>query len=106
MAILVALSIRSVPLPKYSAPAACAVANFTLLNTGRSADKEYSGKIPMDSMISLKKHLEAAVKQEWSPAEPGEPALEAFHALLLAAGNAGHRAVPDLGPDLREQLTA
>jgi diguanylate cyclase (GGDEF)-like protein len=60
----------------------------------------------MDSMISLKKHLEAAVKQEWSPAEPGDPALEAFHALLLAAGSAGHRAVPDLGPDLRKQLTA
>jgi len=55
----------------------------------------------MDSMISLKKHLDG-----WSPAEPVDPALEAFHALLLAAGNAGHRAVPEMGPDLRQKLTA
>jgi hypothetical protein len=54
----------------------------------------------MDSMISLKKHLEGAGKQEPSPA------LEALHALLLAAGNAGHRAVPDLGPELPKKLRA
>jgi diguanylate cyclase (GGDEF)-like protein len=51
----------------------------------------------MDSMISLK--LEA-----WSPGGTANPALEAFHALLLAAGNAGQRAVPDLGQDLRNKL--
>ena len=63
----------------------------------------------MDSMISLKKHLEGAVKPERSaadPGDPGDPALQAFHTLLLAAANAGHRAVPDLGPGLRKQLTA
>ena len=40
----------------------------------------------MDSMISLKKHLDG-----WSPAASGDAALEAFRALLLAAGSAGQR---------------
>jgi diguanylate cyclase (GGDEF)-like protein len=60
----------------------------------------------MDSMISLKKHLERAVKPGWSPPDARDAALDAFHALLVAAGNAGYRAVPDLGPDLRSKLTA
>ena len=55
-------------------------------------------------MISLKKHLEGWSPE--SPEQPGDPALEAFRALLLAAGNAAPQAVPDMGPDLRKKLTA
>jgi diguanylate cyclase len=55
----------------------------------------------MDSMISLKKHIEG-----WQEILPDDPALGACRALLVAAGKAGHRAVPDLGSGLEKKLAA
>jgi len=54
----------------------------------------------MDSMISLKKHIE-----NWHDTVPDDSAIEACRAILLAAGKSGDRAVPDLRPNLEQKLT-
>jgi diguanylate cyclase (GGDEF)-like protein len=54
----------------------------------------------MDSMISLKKHIES-----WQETLPDDPALCAYRALLGAAGKAGRRAVPEIGLNLEQKLT-
>jgi diguanylate cyclase (GGDEF)-like protein len=54
----------------------------------------------MDSITSLKKHMD-----NWSEAPPDDSALQACRIILLAAGRSGHRAVPDLGPNLERTLS-
>lgn len=54
----------------------------------------------MDSMISLKKHIDS-----WSDALPDDLALQVCRVLLLAAGKSGDRAVPGMVTNLEQKLT-
>jgi diguanylate cyclase (GGDEF)-like protein len=54
----------------------------------------------MDSMISLKKHIDS-----WGDALPDDLAFQACRVLLLAAGKSGDHAVPGLGANLEQKLT-
>jgi diguanylate cyclase len=53
----------------------------------------------MNSIISLKKHME-----DWQTPSLEDAAIHAYRALMLAAGKAGHRAVPELGPSLEQKM--
>ena len=53
----------------------------------------------MESMISLRKHIE-----DWQEVLPDDPALSVCRILLLAAGKAARRAVPELGCNLEKKL--
>jgi diguanylate cyclase (GGDEF)-like protein len=53
----------------------------------------------MNSMISLKKHIDG-----WNDTAP-DPSLNAYRSLLLAIGKLSYRAEPDLGRDLERKLS-
>ncbi|HEY3827224.1 MAG TPA: GGDEF domain-containing protein [Bryobacteraceae bacterium] len=58
-------------------------------------------------MISLRKHIENYRGQPFqSETAPSEPFLSEFRALLLAVGESGSRAVPNLGMELDRKMAA
>jgi len=60
-------------------------------------------------MISLKKYLDMEIREKPAEAEPGDllcASLESYRATLLAAGEAGARACPQVNYDLQQTLTS
>jgi diguanylate cyclase (GGDEF)-like protein len=57
-------------------------------------------------MISLRKYIENYRNQPFQTANPPDPFVSEFRALLLAVGESGSRAVPNLGIELDRKMAA